>query len=171
VKRSKRRRAKLPTLRQWRAMVLGSDRPGHLFAAAVTAIAMGVVAVLLRSPWVGQAGLVVVLWEWACTPDVDLANQRNRRRGSVLWRLLCWLWLPYAVLVGHRSRFSHSLALGLPCRLAYVGIVPLALVATGRLSLAWAGEHLVVLLTGAAIADTVHLLKDGYSLEQILWGQ
>jgi len=166
---ARRAKLKLPTLRQWRAMVLGSDRPGHLTAAVVVGAGVVLVGLVLRSNWVVQVGVLVPCWEWACTPDVDIANRRSRGRGSLLWQLVCLVWWPYAKVVGHRSRLSHSLAFGLPCRLGYVGAI--AAVSTDLLSISVPWLDFVTLVWVGVIGDATHLLKDNYSLEEVVWGQ
>ena len=168
---SRKPKLKLPTQRQWRAMLMGSDRPGHLTAAVITGAGVVLVGLLLRSQWLVQVGILVPCWEWACTPDVDIANRRSRGRGSPLWQLVCLLWWPYAKVVGHRSRFSHSLALGLPCRLGYVGVVAIAAVSLGLLPISAVTSGFVTMLWVGVIGDTVHMLKDNYTLEEVVWGQ
>jgi len=183
---------KIPTWRQAKAMLFGSDRPGHLFAAVVAGSAIAVAGAITMDSWLVQVGLLVPAWEWACTPDVDLANQRNRRRGSIFWRLICWLWWPYGVAVGHRSKLSHSLMFGLPCRLAYVaaaialigylGIVGPWEFLVGDVAQLWNHGHiqaaiahlagrLSMVLLAATIGDTVHMVKDNYSIQEIIWGK
>lgn len=127
--------------------LMGSDRPGHLFAIAITGTLITASGIVATSSWLVSVGLGAIAWEWACTPDVDLVENRKplnklrnvlRKRGSgfiklmrlitgVMWCLVCWAWLPYGWLVGHRSKFSHSLTLGLPCRFCYAVLVSLAL--------------------------------------------
>lgn len=175
-------RIKLPTLKQWGAMLLGSDRPGHLFAAMVTgAVVTGCGVALLPvtlaagvpglSAWIMQVGGLVVAWEWACTPDVDVADKRNRLKGSVLWGAICCLWYPYAKVIGHRNKLSHSLAYGLPCRLGYFCILPIAGVVGGLIPFSAIAAHSVTVVVAAAIGDTVHMFKDDYSWEEMKWGK
>lgn len=152
-------------------MLWGSDRPGHLTAAIVVGAVVILAGLLLRSQWLVEVGILVPCWEWACTPDVDIANRRSMGRGSPLWQLVCIIWWPYAKVVGHRSKLSHSLAFGLPCRLGYVGVVAIALVAMGVLPISEISNEIVTLLVVGAIGDTTHMLKDNYTLEEIVWGQ
>ncbi|MEM9149886.1 MAG: DUF2227 family putative metal-binding protein [Cyanobacteria bacterium P01_F01_bin.3] len=226
--------------------LLGSDRPGHLFAAFMVGIWLIAVGLLLPLYWLASVGVVVIFWEWACTADVDFANNRKpltklrnamRKRGSpciklmricggLMWCLICWAWMPYGHMVKHRSKYSHSLAYGLPCRFVYT-LLPLLFLAWllqpaffqwlisdavllitsgdaaqwfGRgaelfsrghtLDSLWVfinasifvfgdiwsvvqlvGSRWSVLIVGAAIADVVHLAKDGYSLEMMIFGR
>jgi hypothetical protein len=120
--------------------LMGSDRPGHLAAIVGVGGLVIITGTVIGSPWLMGVGGLAILWEWACTPDVDLVENRKplkklamrcKKRGSfivrlwrvvtgLLWCLICWLWWPYGYLVSHRSKFSHSLTVGLPCRLLYV---------------------------------------------------
>ncbi|PZV05772.1 MAG: hypothetical protein DCF32_10680 [Leptolyngbya sp.] len=185
-------KVKLPTLKQCQKMLMGSDRPGHLFAAVVAGATVATIGALILSPWLATIGAIVPIWEWAATPDVDVADQRSRSKGSILWRAICCLWFPYGKLVGHRSRLSHSLAFGLPCRVCYVFLVA-AIAAQLGISAPWsflmggAGQlwadgypmlavaavlsQWATLLLAGAIADTVHMLKDNYTPEEVVWGK
>jgi uncharacterized metal-binding protein len=190
-KRKRRFRVKLPTWKQWQAMIFGSDRPGHLFAITVTGGAL-IVAGAFLGPWLSGVGTLAILWEWACTPDVDYAENRSLKKGNPLWQLICLAWLPYGELVRHRSKLSHSLAFGLPCRFAYVVLLLWVLAwcgFTGPYDWAWgevwglwehqSGAEALALfidrwsmmLIGAALGDTVHLLKDDYNLIEVIWGK
>ena len=121
--------------------LLGSDRPGHLFAATVTGLGILAIAYVIGSPWLAGVGLVTIGWEWLATPDVDYAEKRRpltkicnvlqKKRthpfikllqftSALIWAMICWCWQPYGWLVPHRSKYSHSLTVGLPCRLLYV---------------------------------------------------
>jgi uncharacterized metal-binding protein len=123
--------------------------------------------------------------------------------------------MPYGWAVPHRSKFSHSLTIGLPCRFLYALLVVsvlwpsvfdwaisaslqqlvngeaiawlLSAPAQSPLDAFWAilkglvllpgdlwqfavslGDRFLVLLVGAIVGDVVHLLKDGYSLKEML---
>ena len=146
---------------------LNSKRSGHLTAAAIIAIGVAVGDLL--------TGALVFAWEWFATPDMDLAE--NRRPKRIVSRLWVLFWLPWAHMVSHRSRASHSL-IGTILRLGYVGI-PLALMLTpsGILGFWWQSNPDMVLdvasrlVAAALIADTTHLIKDGYKLNQLLLGK
>lgn len=47
-------------------------------------------------------------------PDLDIKSKQYKR-----WGLFRLLWLPYRLLLGHRSRFSHGLILGPIFRAVY----------------------------------------------------
>jgi uncharacterized metal-binding protein len=180
------------TLRQWQAMVFGSDRPGHLFAASMVAAGFVGVGIWLAWPWLVGVGYTVLFWEWFATPDVDMSERRSLGKGDVVWRFICLMWRPYGAITPHRSKFSHSLAIGLPCRLGYCVAVLWGLSWLGwswPYDWAWgdawalwndydaAGAILLFLsrwtqfLVGAAIADATHLMKDSYTVEQMIWGK
>lgn len=155
--------------------LMGSDRPGHLFANAIAAI--------ITAPFAPKVAVAVLAWEWFASPDMDLTE--NRRPKGVLEKLWVWFWLPYGKLVAHRSRFSHSLLLGTTCRLAYVvawgaisayllgydidwqplldalWLVWLALQNLGRVIFDSIQNWLFILYSGW-ISDGTHLLKDNY---------
>lgn len=159
----------------WKDYLFGSSRPGHLFASGCVGLGVCVYGIATGSPWWAMVGAVVPLWEWACTPDVDLAENRNRSRGSFFWRLVCSFWYPYGELTPHRSRFSHSLLIGTPLRLLYTMIPIILLAALHEPTLEAVGNHLDVLATAAIIGDTTHLLRDDYlrkyGLGGMLWGR
>jgi uncharacterized metal-binding protein len=121
------------------------------------------------------AGLVL-------SPDLDvdggnisLANMRKSGRfvgGRVigwlagkLWRLI---WLPYALMVGHRSPWSHAPFLGTIVRLVYLGIwlAPATwLLARSRPEFStWlfslAARGLLYVYLGLAASDILHWIMD-----------
>ena len=166
----------------WDEMLLGSNRPGHMFAAGITGAVFLLLGAHCNNDWLVKCGCVVVAWEWACTPDVDYASRRKPDPSTeFFWTLVCLLWRPYSWLVPHRSRWSHSLLFGLPLRFVYATSLPLGLgillatviqgeppaIALSALPL----QDYSWLLAGAAIADVVHLAKDGYSIVEMLEGR
>ena len=176
--------------------LLGSDRPGHLFAATVTGIFLIVTGFIVGWPALMGIGAICIVWEWSCTPDVDYANRRKplakvrkalrkrcsrRKRGSrlikllqivsaLLWTLICWLWWPYGWMVSHRNKYSHSLAYGLPCRLLY------AVTAVCLMSL-WLQPAIATWLIGDLVtaflqSDAMHwfaVAQDAGSTLDVLW--
>jgi len=196
-KQKQRFRFKSPTWKQWEAMIFGSDRPGHLFAIGVTGGLLMIAGAFL-GPWLSGVGALAIAWEWACTPDVDVSEQRSLdkawREGGPLWFIICVVWRPYGYVVGHRSKLSHSLAMGLPCRFAYVVVLLLWALAGvgftgpydwvwGEIAAAWSGQgsgpaialfldRWSMALAAAVLGDTVHLLKDGYEIpDEVIWGK
>lgn len=163
----------------WEAMLYGSNRPGHMFAAWLMSGTVVLIGAHSDNPWLVRCGLTIAAWEWLCTPDVDYAALR--KPDSPFWWIICTFWLPYSWAVPHRSRFSHSLLYGLPCRFLYVVSLPLMLWWMGSVMLAGESPHInwaafdprryTWLLAGAALADMIHLAKDGYSLAEMIEGK
>mgnify|MGYP001794816659 CR=1 FL=1 len=149
---------------------LNSNRDGHMTAAIAVGIIVAIVGITTEQNWLVYAAIVVVVWEWFATPDVDCASQRRADSGE--WLLVCLIWLPFSWAVSHRSFLSHSLLIGLPFRIGYVALLigwPLNHFTNGLLMEAaplWPS-----VLTGCAIADATHLLKDGYTPMQMLFGR
>lgn len=148
--------------------LLNSNRSGHLFAAAVTALAI--------FPFHPITAVSVFLWELFATCDMDLAeNRRPKRLPSKLW---VGFWYPWGKLVKHRSFLSHSLLIGTPLRLVYVLAIPVVLLLNPHSVLHWAWEgHRALVLTGletvvvsAFVGDAVHLIKDDYGVKELLLG-
>ena len=155
--------------------LLNSNRTGHIAAAT----ALGVV-VLLAAVATGHEQLVVTsvaipVWELIATPDMDV-NSRSARRGPWYRRLWVLWWKPYALAVGHRSRWSHSLVFGLPMRIVFGPLLflllPLAFEGpwTEPVALFYSQWWPWVLL-GCAGADTLHMVKDGYTLGEVVFGK
>ena len=144
---------------------LDSNRTGHMTAAIATGIFLTAIALRYQSPQILTIAITVPAWELVATMDMD----HNSRRISGSWLRRVWVsyWYAYQQLVGHRSRFSHSLLIGNPCRWFYV-LAPWVLI--------WAlhsgtsletlqklpTDTLFVVWMGSLVADTVHLVKDGY---------
>jgi hypothetical protein len=146
--------------------LFNSNREGHLFAASVVGLGLAAASwrmidgELLRYS-ATMTGILVPLWELFATPDMD---HSSRKMGGTLFRCLWVLfWGPYRALVPHRSRWSHSLLIGTPARMLYVWGVPLLLTRQW-----WQGVDVSMLVAlspfviAPFVADTVHLLKDGY---------
>ena len=124
----------------------GSDRPHHL--AMSTAAAMPVAALAYHYGWLCLVSSVACLsHEWWATSDRDMEENRK-------WWWGHWYWLPYGLVVPHRSWASHGLFIGTAIRLAYGWwwlLWPLWLVYP-PVALAWCG--------GALVADVAHWLLD-----------
>ena len=102
------------------------------------------------------------------TPDLDVdqgsysahvVRRAFGRRAAQLWILF---WLPYSLLIPHRSHISHMPILGTLLRLAYVAAIPLlAYWLAGMpfdlppLPAAWPWAA-----AGLALADIAHFLLD-----------
>lgn len=145
---------------------LDSNRQGHLTAAVFTGFGGLLYSFYADIPALTITAIAIPLWEFYATPDMDHASRKVW--GSVWRRLWVLYWRPYAKMIGHRSRWSHSLLFGLPLRLSY-GLAPLWLwlvvEGVGPGEIVWYG------LAGCALADVVHLIKDGYGPVRIIFGR
>lgn len=147
------------------ARFLDSNRTGHMTAAIVTGVSLIAIALHYQSPQILTAAITVPTWELIATMDMDHASRRIS--GSLLRRAWVGYWYVYQQLVGHRSRFSHSLLIGNPCRWAYV-LTPWILVwvlhsgASLEALQKLPTDTLFWVWMGSLAADVVHLLKDGY---------
>lgn len=149
---------------------LDSNRDGHMTAVCIVGGMLFFCAASVGIQWLMWSGPVAIFWEWFATPDVDYASKRSPH--SLEWAIVCTLWLPFSWAVSHRSILSHSLLLGLPIRLLYVfllAVLPLDHFNPGLI--AWLWQHWLPILGGCAIADTTHLLKDGYWPAEIIFGK
>lgn len=161
--------------------LLDSNREGHLAAAFLTGLGIIGYSAYSSNPAYLVTGVTTILWEAYATPDMDHASRQIW--GSVWRRLWVLWWKPYSKLVGHRSRWSHSLLFGLPIRLFY-GLIPLWLWLGyvvhgcwqtgewGRLVELWRawselGGHVLV---GCLVADVIHLAKDKYGPIRMVFG-
>lgn len=102
------------------------------------------------------------------TPDLDVdqgsysayvVRRAFGRRAAQLWILF---WLPYSMLIPHRSYISHMPILGTLLRLAYVAAIPLLIYWLAGMPFdlpsipaAWPWAA-----AGLALADIVHFLLD-----------
>lgn len=59
-------------------------------------------------------------------PDLDIHSRQYRR-----WGPLAFLWWPYKVVFGHRSRFSHGLVWGTVIRILYFIVTVGVLISAG----------------------------------------
>lgn len=155
--------------------VLDSNRTGHVAAAAVFGLGILAAAAIIRSPGLVISAVTIPLWELCCTPDVDI-NTRSSRKGPWYRRLWVLWWKPYARMVSHRSKWSHSLFWGLPLRFIWGPMFFLwALMLLPGPQATFTAKALITwwpwVLTGCVVADTVHMLKDGYGLVQIMFGK
>lgn len=144
-----------------------SNRTGHLCAAATTALGIVAAALFLGNTRLLATAAGTFFWELWATPDMDHASRSIW--GSPWRRLWVIYWRPYARLVKHRSKLSHSLLFGLPTRLLY-GLAPLWIYAQAT-GLNAISQWTLYALAGCAIADTVHMIKDQYGLGEIFFGK
>lgn len=153
--------------------LLGSNRPGHLFAAGLTGLALVLAGLWQQEPVLGRMGVTVLLWELVATPDMD-HNSRGIS-GNLVRRIWVIFWRPYTLLIGHRSIWSHSLLFGTPARLLYLALPWIVL---NRHQVDWYSidprDWLLNwgwFLASVGLADTVHMLKDNYAPGEILFGR
>lgn len=162
--------------------ILDSNREGHLTAAFLTGLGIFGYSLYADTPALLITALTTIGWEFLATPDMDHASRQIW--GSIWRRLWVLWWKPYSKLVGHRSRWSHSLLFGLPTRLIY-GLMPLWLWLGHIVHECWRigdWERLIQIwqtwgelggyaLTGCLVADVVHLAKDKYGPIRMMFGK
>jgi uncharacterized metal-binding protein len=175
-------------------MTWNRDGDKHDHNAAITAALVligGIISMHLIEGILISA--TVVVWGLWFSPDLDLSESGRWKGGACKawhrWKRigLGWFWKPYGRAIKHRNPFSHSLFPGTLIRLIYVLIIP-ALVALAfnfqLISLPdFIGQHLPYqitftrkfyelimksILTGALIADAVHLATDGILIKRII---
>lgn len=151
---------------------LNSNRDGHLTAALFVGATVMTAGFFTSSEAVQLAGAVVPVWELIASPDMDIPTRRVR--GSFARRAWVTFWKPFARVVAHRSPLSHSLLWGLPCRAAYVLALPVAVLLLSGWTMMelWAiALQWWPVLLGMAIADAVHMAKDGYGIVNVIFGR
>lgn len=149
-----------------------SSGAAHAQAGAVLAV-LGTGAALVAY---GSGYLPAPILGWAVagwwlgviiTPDLDLAGRTHEEARMARVPVIGWLWriawAPYAIIMPHRSVWSHGLLIGTAGRAAYVVAILLgACWLAGRtLALDWWAA--VWCLPGWACQDALHLLMDGVS--------
>lgn len=107
------------------------------------------------------------------TPDLDLVagsdgqNMARRAFGwplSALWRLY---WIPYSLILPHRSFLSHGPVIGTLGRLIYVSI-PAALIYFGLVKLSFIPQiqipwnYVWIAVVGLMVADLLHFIMDKF---------
>jgi uncharacterized metal-binding protein len=102
------------------------------------------------------------------TPDLDVdrgsrSNHYVRKFAGVvvetLWRLY---WKPYALLVKHRSIWSHGPILSTAIRLAYLAVLPAILWWWAGLPVPRLETWMLWVILGLVAADSVHALLDWF---------
>jgi len=173
-------------IRRW---VGGTNRDSHLklnFWITVTLIGYAVTQSKALGGngdalwWLGVA-ITCRSTELLISPDVDQANSWGAKRGFIFYRI--W-WSLFGSFTPHRSRFSHSLLFGLPCRLMWA-LMPIFLIAFGALQFELLSSDQIqdflflielnnvhmMILVGAIISDFFHLVLDDYGLLEIIFGK
>ena len=118
------------------------------------------------------AGLVAAASCWAgglwLSPDLDTRSNALRR-----WGALGFLWLPYRLLIPHRSLWSHGPVLGTTARLgvlltwclivtlAVPTLSPAMLLAMLQQLMHQHPQELIALLVGLEGSAWIHLVLDG----------
>jgi uncharacterized metal-binding protein len=170
-----------------RQLVKGTNRDSHLrLNLWVTALLFGFATIQYLDGsddagwWIGVA-IVCRMTEVFISPDVDQANLWGAKRGNIIYRI--W-WSLFGALTPHRSKMSHSLLLGLPCRLTWA-FVPFFFIAYGAYEIGWLDSNQIqdafflvkennwysMVLLGAFISDFFHLVLDDYGLVEIIFGK
>ena len=136
-------------------------------ALGALVLGTGVALVALPQPWSVSAGLAL---GWALTPDLDqdgstIEESRWRKVPIIGWflylafRTAFW---PYALIMPHRSLWSHGFVLGTAIRMAYVvGLVTLLFPSLGLW--AWIQSNVDItysVFAGWMIQDVLHILLD-----------
>lgn len=155
--------------------IFNSNRTGHIAAACFTGAWALAGAIFLGSPGVAVAAATIPIWEIIATPDVDIPT-RSTRRGPWYRRLWVWWWKPYARLVSHRSKFSHSLLWGTTLRFIFGPMFWLLIPIMGDFP--WVQPVASVyaqwwpwVAAGMIGADALHMVKDGFRLSEIFLGR
>ncbi len=144
--------------------IFNSNRTGHVTAAIAVGCSLAGGAIVLNLPWqFFVTAATIPLWELWGTCDNDV-NSRSLKKGRWYRRFWVWWWKDYALTVAHRSRFSHSIIPGTIIRLIVSGWVFFLICKPGLLIA-------LPVLAGCVIADCVHMLKDGYWPQEILFGR
>jgi len=146
-----------------------SSGAAHAQAGAVLAV-LGTSAALVAY---GSGYLPAPLVAWAVagwwlgviiTPDLDMAQRTHEEARLARVPVVGWvwrmLWAPYAVMIPHRSVWSHGLVVGTVGRAAYLGLlIALAAWVLGEtLALDW--WAVVWLAPGWVAQDALHWLMD-----------
>jgi len=124
--------------------------------------------------WIGllqiAIGMIIGSFSgFAVTPDADhLAMTREEYRAMKRWGLFGVLLVaymtPYAYLIPHRSKLSHTIFPGTLIRMAYMSIIPTLLIIV---SMKWLNIDTfpywlyIGLFFGWAAQDSLHYIRDG----------
>ena len=132
---------------------------GKVHTASNIGLALSLVT---TQPWNTYKGWLVlgVLLETFLSPDLDVDKGYIGFRWlgplGPAWRLF---WLPYALIVKHRSPFSHWPVLGTAIRVAYLGIPAVIVLRWLEFDLT-IPQAIVPLLHGLLLGDLLHYLLD-----------
>jgi uncharacterized metal-binding protein len=91
------------------------DRVTYALASPVFVVAQIYGGDLLLS---GMIAMAMVFAGLMFGPDLDLQSKQYQR-----WGPLRFIWYPYRLMTGHRSRLSHGLILSTPVRILYFSVV------------------------------------------------
>jgi len=114
------------------------------------------------------------------TPDLDVgywariqSMKEIKKSFPVLGRVWHIIWLPYAIMLPHRSVWSHWPIIGTAVRLAYLSFILIALIFVAGSLTGWNPERVIFTISvfyryslthwfvlGIVISDTVHWLMD-----------
>lgn len=154
--------------------IFNSNRTGHISAAVALGAVTLATAIALKDAHIAVAAVTVPAWElWGtCDNDIDTRSSRKGPWYRRLW--VCW-WKKYALRTPHRSKLSHSifpgtfLRLGVGCWPILWGMLLYSVMVSGGVFhlMDWS----IAVLCGCIAADTLHLLKDGFGLSEIVFGK
>lgn len=142
----------------------------HATASLITSVPLGIVAgISLGSIFYGVGAVVGSVLGIALTPDLDQEmttyfEWKLIRKTGPLGYLWMALWAPYALLVPHRSFWSHFPIVGTVLRLIYILVLP-------TIFYVYKGYNIIIpemawkvvlgLVIGLAISDALHWIMDG----------
>lgn len=90
--------------------------------------------------------------------DLD-TNSRPYNR----WWILKIIWIPYQLMFGHRSIFTHGLIIGTVIRILYLGIIPFIIIwLKGNLDIITSINLsiLILIFIGLELGSAVHTISD-----------
>lgn len=90
--------------------------------------------------------------------DLD-TNSRPYNR----WWILKIIWIPYQLMFGHRSIFTHGLIIGTVIRILYLGIIPFIIIwFKGNLDIITSINLsiLILIFIGLELGSAVHTISD-----------
>jgi uncharacterized metal-binding protein len=106
----------------------------HDFITLVLAAPTGAATYYFTRDWAVTILVVVAMLFGGLMfgPDLDIQSKQYTR-----WGPLRFIWWPYKVALGHRSRFSHGILFGTLIRIAYFLLVVTLLLAATLLARDW----------------------------------
>jgi uncharacterized metal-binding protein len=97
-----------------------NGRTHDLITLAVSPVVVGAAYYLTKD--VKTTAIIFVLYLFSSfmfNGDLDTNSSPYNR-----WFILKMIWIPYQLMFGHRSIFTHGLVIGTLIRMIYVGLIP-----------------------------------------------